>query len=378
MKVVIAMDSFKGSMTSMEAGNAAREGVLAARPDAEVIVRPLSDGGEGMTEALMQGLGGERIFVEVSDPLGRKRCAEYCIAQDGRTAVIEMAQAAGLPLLSKEQQNPFLTTTYGVGEMIADAIKKGCRNFLVGIGGSATNDGGMGMLTALGYRFSDRKGKRLSGFGKDLGQVQRMDDRETLPELKECSFKIACDVDNPLCGKQGATFVYAPQKGLRVQDCSRTDADMASYAEVIEQYVGKSYRDVPGAGAAGGMGFAFASVLKGELLPGADLVMQMTGLEKCVKDADIFLTGEGRMDGQSERGKAPVKAARLAKKYNCSVWVFAGQVTESAERYPDLGIDAVFAISSVGISVKESMQKDTAIKNMTEAVARQFADAKKE
>ena len=370
MKVVIAMDSFKGSLTSADAGNAAKEGVLATIPDADVVVRPLADGGEGMTEAIAQGLGGEMVSVKVSNPVGQKTDAVYVILPDAGTAVIEMARAAGLPLLTKEQRDPLQTTTYGVGEMILDAIKKGCHNFLIGIGGSATNDGGMGMLTALGYRFLDKDKKQLPGIGASLGEVKFIDVSAVTAQLSACNFKIACDVDNPLCGKQGATYVFAPQKGLRAEECRNVDAAMANYAEVVERCTGKSCRNIPGAGGAGGMGFAFVSFLGGELLPGADLVMELTGLETYIRDADIFITGEGRLDRQSAMGKAPVRAARLAKKHGCKVYAFAGQVTEDAKTCLAGDIDAMYAISGPGIPAEEAMQKETATQNMKLAVMR--------
>lgn len=373
MKVVVAMDSFKGSLTSMEAGYAAGEGILAALPDAEVVVRPLADGGEGTMEVLAEDLGGESVQVKVSDPLGRTIMAQYVILPDGKTAVMEMAQAAGLTLLAEEERNPYKTTTYGVGEMIRDAIAKGCRDFIIGIGGSATNDGGIGMLTALGFCFYDEKGKELQSGAESLGKVIKISAEEMLPQVSECSFRIACDVENPLCGENGATRIYAPQKGLDLKDCVAVDKTMEAYADVAEQFSGRSCRDIPGAGAAGGMGFAFVNFLGASLVRGAELVLQVTELEKYLADADIFITGEGRMDGQTAKGKAPVIAARRATSYKCKVYAFAGKVTEEAKISLAEEIDEMYAITPEEMQMDSAMEKDTAKRNMKIKVNEVFA-----
>lgn len=389
MKIVIAMDSFKGSMTSMEAGNAAKEGVLTAVPDAEVIVRPLADGGEGTMAALVEGLGGEMVSVQVSDPLGRRITANYAIVDAvsnerdvkekaikenaEKTAVIEMAQAAGLILLTEVERKPHIATTYGVGEMICDAMDRGCRDFIVGIGGSATNDGGMGMLRALGYQFFDENEKEIprecSGV-QALSRVRKICTYNRRKELNDCTFHIACDVTNPLCGKNGATYIYGPQKGLAEGNLRSTDAAMSAYADAVAQFKGKDCRNIPGAGAAGGMGFAFVSLLGGKLMPGAELVMHATGLGECLKDADLFLTGEGRMDAQTAMGKGPVTAAQKAKAINpkCRVMAFAGQVLPGAEICLGNGIDEMHAITPEDMKKEQAMEKDIAKKNMTEAV----------
>ena len=374
MKIVIAMDSFKGSMTSMEAGPAAGAGVRKAFPEAEIIISPLADGGEGTMEALLEGLGGERIPVQVSDPLGRKIEAYYGMlpGQTGeKTAMIEMAQAAGLTLLAECERNPYRTTTYGVGEMINHAIDSGCRDFLVGIGGSATNDGGMGMLQALGYRFFDEQGVTiLSGGAKLLDRVKKICGKHARKELRECSFRIACDVTNPLCGESGATYVYGPQKGLAEANLPKLDCAMSVYADAVARYVGKDNRNIPGAGAAGGMGFAFMSFFGAKLMPGAELVMQATGLEKELGDADLFLTGEGRIDAQTSMGKAPMAAAQLAKQKNpkCRVLAFAGQVQPGAEKCIGTGFDEIHGITPEGMPIEQAMKKEIAIENMTKAV----------
>ena len=314
--------------------------------------------------------------VKVSDPLGRVILAQYSIVSEPKTgiktAVIEMAQAAGLTLLSEKERNPYITTTYGVGEMIVDAIGRGCRNFIIGIGGSATNDGGMGMLQALGYRFLDKGGRELTGGAESLGKVYEISDKNRLQELSVCQFRIACDVENPLCGPNGATYVYAPQKGLDAGECAKVDAAMASYADVSERFGKKACRNIPGAGAAGGMGFACLNFLDGELVRGAELVMQVTRIEDDMEEADIFITGEGRMDAQTAMGKAPMLAAQRAKQHGCRVYVFAGQMAHGAEKCLENGVDEIYAITPEGMSMEIAMKKEIARKNMAEMVSRVF------
>jgi len=372
MKIVIAMDSFKGSMTSMEAGNAAKEGILKVMPDTKVVVKPLADGGEGTMEALLEGLGGEKVMVQVSDPLGRRIEAEYAevIGGNGRkTAVIEMAQAAGLTLLAEEERNPYKTTTFGFGEIISHAIDRGCRDFIVGIGGSATNDGGIGMLRALGYCFWDESRQEIQS-PEELGEIKQICEKEIRKELKECTFRVACDVTNPLCGENGATYIYGAQKGLADANLKERDEAMNSYAEAVAKSVKKDCRKHPGAGAAGGVGFAFVSMLGAKLMPGAELVMQATGLEEDLKDADIFLTGEGRIDAQSAMGKGPVAAAQRVKRINprCRTMVFAGQVLPGAEQCKEKGIDEIHAITPEGMKKEQAMRKEIATVNMKQAV----------
>ena len=382
MKIVIAMDSFKGSMTSMEAGLAAGEGVRKVFPEAEIIIRPLADGGEGTMEALLEGLGGEMISVRVSDPLGRKIPAKYVLLTGRageKTAVIEMAQAAGLTLLAVGERDPYKTTTYGVGEMINHALDRGSRDFLVGIGGSATNDGGMGMLQALGYRFFDEYGDEIPGENIDtsvnggaklLEHVKKICGKHARKELGECSFRIACDVTNPLCGERGATYVYGLQKGLAAANLSEVDKAMSAYADAVARYAGNDSRNVPGAGAAGGMGFAFMSFLGAKLMPGAELVMQTTDLEKELSEADLFLTGEGRIDAQTAMGKAPMAAAQLAKEKNpkCRVLAFAGQVSPEAENCRGSVFDEIHRITPEDMPIEQAMQNEIAKENMTKAV----------
>lgn len=372
MKIVVAIDSLKGSMTSMEAGRAIREGIRNVLPDAEVIVKPLADGGEGTTEALVEGLGGEMAEVRVHGPLETPVDACYGIIRKTGTAIMEMAAAAGIILVGKDRR-PLDATTYGVGEMIRDAVEKGCRNFIIGIGGSATNDGGIGMLTALGYEFLDAQGKAVGIGAGALKDVASIRTDHVLPELRECSFKIACDVTNPLCGTNGATYIYGPQKGVTEDLRDELDAAMAGYAQVTKTCIGTDYMESEGAGAAGGLGFAFLSYLHADLQPGIELVLEAVGVEKTMEGADLVFTGEGRLDGQTAMGKAPVGIAKLAKKHGAKVVALAGAVIEGAEKCNDSGIDAFFPILRRIVTLDEAMDPGTARENMirtTEQVIR--------
>ena len=330
MKVVVAIDSFKGSLTSIEAGMAAKEGILKAHPDANVVVKPLADGGEGTTDALIAGLGGERIDLTVTGPLGTPVNAHYGYLAEKNTAILEMATAAGIILVRESEKNPLTATTYGVGEMIADAMERDIRNFIIGIGGSATNDGGIGMLKALGYQFSDENGQDVGEGGQALERVSSIIIEKANPILKECNFHIACDVTNPLCGKNGATYIYGPQKGVTPEIAEELDQAMNHYASVTSKFLHNDYASAEGAGAAGGLGFAFLSYLNATLTPGIDLILNAVELEKELEDTDITVTGEGRLDHQTAMGKAPVGVARLAKKYGSKVVAFAGSVTPEA------------------------------------------------
>ncbi len=363
MKVVVAIDSLKGSMTSMEAGRAIREGILNVLPDTEVIVKPLADGGEGTTEALVEGLGGELVETEVHGPLETPVKAVYGVIKETGTAIMEMAAAAGIILVGKDKR-PLDATTYGVGEMIRDAVRRGCREFIIGIGGSATNDGGIGMLTALGYEFLDARGAAVGIGAGALGEVASIRTGRVLPELKECRFRIACDVTNPLCGVNGATYIYGPQKGVTEDLRDSLDAAMASYAQVISDCLGTDHRESEGAGAAGGLGFAFLSCLNADLQPGIGLVLDAVDMEKTMEGADLVFTGEGRLDGQTAMGKAPVGIAKLAKKHGAKVVALAGAVIEGAEKCNENGIDAFFPILRRIVTLDEAMDPETAKENM--------------
>ena len=273
MKAVIAIDSLKGSLTSLQAGSAAAEGIRRVYPDAQIDIFPIADGGEGTVDALVTGLKGKKQTVSAMDPLGRPIVCEYGILPNG-TAVIEMSCAAGITLITKEERNPLHTTTYGVGEVIRDAVEKGCRNFVIGIGGSATNDGGIGMLQALGFGILDAEGKPVSMGGKGLQEIAAITTEYALPELKQCRFQIACDVTNPLCGENGCSAVYGPQKGATPEMVAQMDTWLQNYADIVKTVLPHSDQNMPGVGAAGGIGFAFAAFLNGKLVSGIDLILR--------------------------------------------------------------------------------------------------------
>lgn len=372
MKVVIAIDSLKGSLSSMEAGTAIKDGILAAKPDAEVIVKPLADGGEGTTDALIEGMNGERIDLTVTGPMHTPVDAYYGYLKDTNTAVMEMASAAGITLVPDSEKNPLLATSYGVGEMINDAIQRGCRNFIIGIGGSVTNDGGIGMLKALGVRFLDENGKDAGEGGQALAKVARIDVSGMNPLLKECHIQVACDVNNPLCGENGSTYVYGPQKGV-TEDMKKTlDEAMAHFARVTSETLENDYMNTPGAGAAGGLGYAFLAYTGAALTPGIELILDAVGLEEELSGADVVVTGEGRLDFQTAMGKAPVGVARLAKKYNAKVIAFAGSVTKEATACNKEGIDAFFPILRSVCTLAEAMDPVAARNNMTATVEQVF------
>ena len=372
MKVVIAIDSFKGSMSSVEAGNAAKEGILNAC-EADVVVKPLADGGEGTTQALVDGLGGNFQEVQVTGPMGEKVHARYGILEDGKTAVMEMAEASGIILVKREDLDPWKASTTGVGEMILDAVKKGCREFIVGIGGSATTEGGIGMLMALGYEFFDEAGALLAPRFESLGKIARISKEKVPPELSKCHFRIACDVTNPLCGENGAVYVFGPQKGVRKEERELMDAQMEHYASQTAEFKGMDLSKAAGTGASGGLGFAFLNYLpNAELKPGIDIVLEAVELEEELKDADIVVTGEGCLDFQTAMGKVPVGVARLAKKYHAKVIAFAGSVTKDAGKCNEEGIDAFFPIVRGITTLEEAMEPETAKENMRLAAEQVF------
>ena len=372
MRVVVAIDSFKGSMSSLEAGEAISNGIKKAHKDAEVEIRPLADGGEGTVEALSIGMGGRLINVYVTGPVGRKVRAVYGIVDSSKTAIIEMSQAAGITLVSGDERNPLYTTTFGVGELIKDAINKGCRHFVVGIGGSATNDCGIGMLQALGYEFLDKEGNQV-GFGASgVIDIVSIKDENVIKELSECYFRVACDVNNPLCGDLGCSAIYGPQKGATQEMVADMDGWLNAYSKIVKEQYPTADSEYPGTGAAGGLGYAFFNFTNSKLESGIKIVLDETKLEEYVKDADIVVTGEGRLDHQTVMGKAPVGVANIAKKYNKKVIAFSGSVTEDAGVCNEHGIDAFFPILRRIVTLEEAMQTDTAKRNLTDTAEQVF------
>ena len=410
MKILIAIDSFKGSLSSKEAGEAIKSGILRVVPDANVVISPLADGGEGTVETLVEALGGSLETVRVKGPLFQEVEAHYGILteleksqaetesnthretltkiyskthsdtypktkfspKDGKLAIMEMSQASGITLLSPAERNPLKASSYGVGQMILDAYYKGCRRFLIGIGGSATNDGGIGMLTALGFRFTKENGEEILPIGeglKDLAGIENSSVPEGLLQgLLQCSFQIACDVENPLYGENGASLVYGFQKGGNKELLSQMDLWMKHFSELVKEYNPAANPEAPGSGAAGGLGFAFRSFLQGELKSGVSLILEETGLSEKMQGADLVITGEGRLDEQSAMGKAPIGVAKLAKAQGIPVIAFAGAVTEGAKICNDAGIDAYFPILRSISTLEEAMKRETAKKNLADTV----------
>lgn len=372
MKVVVAIDSLKGSLSSLEAGNAIKQGIKRVYQDAKVIVKPLADGGEGTVEALVSGMNGKIETVVATGPLGDKIESSYGIIPEKRLAIMEMASIAGITLLSLKQRNPLYTTTYGLGEMIKDAISKGCNNFIIGIGGSATNDGGIGMLQALGFDLLDKDGNQVPLGARGLKDLVKIDDKNVLPELKKCQFKIACDVTNVLCGENGCSVVFGPQKGATSQMIKDMDQWLYNFANLAKKKYPHSDALVPGTGAAGGLGFAFLTFVKATLESGIDIILETIDLKSDLKDVDVVVTGEGCLDRQSAMGKAPVGVAKMAKLYNKPVIAFAGSVTKEAKLCNQEGIDAYFPIIRNITTLQEAMAKENAKNNLMATVEQVF------
>lgn len=366
MRIVVATDSFKESLTSLEAGEAIREGIAAVDPEAHVDVRPLADGGEGTAEALALGLGGRLEKVSVTGPLGKKVEAAYGILPDG-VAVVEMAEAAGIGLVAPAERNPYRATTFGVGELLRHAMEKGCRRFIVGIGGSATNDGGAGMLMALGVQFLTAEGREISLGAEGLRDLCEIRTDDVLPELANASFRVACDVENPLCGAKGCSAVYGPQKGATAESVAQMDQWLADYARLTQKTFPHADPNFPGAGAAGGLGFGFLAYTHATLESGVNIVLEETKLEDYIKDADLVITGEGRLDAQTMMGKAPFGVAKLAKKHHKPVLAFAGAVTRDARELNAHGIDAFFPILRGVSTLEEALDRKNARQNMRDA-----------
>ncbi|MBQ8759583.1 MAG: glycerate kinase, partial [Clostridia bacterium] len=338
----------------------------------DVKICPIADGGEGTVEAIISATGGEIVAVDVCNPLGKRITASYGIIRETKTAVIEMSAAAGITLIKDVERNPLNTTTHGVGEMIADAISRGCRKFVVGIGGSATNDGGVGMLQALGFEFLDKNANQVATGAKGIKDIVEIKTDKALKELGECTFSVACDVKNPLCGENGCSAIYGPQKGATLEMIKNMDLWLHNYASLTKEIIPKSDENTPGTGAAGGMGFALLSYLGAKLESGIELVMKETKLEEYVKEADIVVTGEGRLDGQSYMGKAPIGVAKLAKKHGKLVVAFSGCVTDDAVLCNGHGIDAFFPILRKPCTLQEAMDCDNAYKNLRDTVCQVF------
>ena len=362
LRIIAAFDSFKGSLTSREAGEAFRRGFMAERPDAEVEVLAIADGGEGMAEAICEGVGGVMVSKVVSDPLGRKIEARYALINEGDTAVIAMSAASGLTLLSPDERNPLIASTYGAGELIVDALERGCSKIIMGLGGSATNDCGTGMLRALGYRFYDSTGEELTDTISILERVESISTAERNPLLMGVRFTAAVDVDNPLYGPTGAAHIFAPQKGASSEEVERLDKALRHYAEVVD----KESAEVAGTGAAGGMGYALYTMLGARMRPGIEIVLSLLDFERRAEDAVLVVTGEGSIDAQTLHGKAPAGVLRAAQRMNIPVVALGGRV-ECESALLAGGFHAVRAITPHDQPTDVAMQRETAIANMERA-----------
>lgn len=362
MKIVIAPDSFKGSLTALEVANAIEDGLKKYNKDFVIEKVPMADGGEGTVESLVSLTSGEIITVEVKDPLMRKIKGFYGLLGDKKTAVIEMAAASGLPLLNENEKNPLITSTYGTGQLIKDALDKGCKNFIIGIGGSATNDGGTGMLKALGVKFLNKDNAEIKDGAIELNQLYTIDMSQFDKRIYECDIKVACDVENPLCGENGASFVFGAQKGADKEMMKLLDDNLHHYGEILEDTFDMEVINVPGAGAAGGMGAALVAVIKAKLERGIDIVIRESKLGEKLKDADLVFTGEGRIDFQTKFGKTPFGVASEASKNNIPVIAIAGSIGEGIDTLYDVGFDGIFSI------IDKPMELEDSIKNCSKLV----------
>lgn len=366
-KVVIAIDSLKGCLTSEEAGIAAVKGIKAVFPDCETLLFPVADGGEGMLDLLISATQGQYRTLPVHGPLKEPIQGRYGISGDGQTALIEMAAVSGLPLVPEEKRNPMLTTTYGTGELIRDALERGCRRFIVGIGGSATNDAGLGMLQALGFRFLDKRGNRLGTGGQILSQVAAIDTSAAHPALREAHFTVACDVHNPFCGPDGAAYVFAPQKGADSGMVQALDEGLQALSQIIISTTDKDISGIPGAGAAGGMGGGFLAFLDAELKPGIRLMLDALDFGRKIKGADLIFTGEGRADRQTAMGKVPSGILEEARKQHIPVIVLAGSIADT-ELMNRAGFQGVFSITPGPVSLENAMIPEVAQANISRLV----------
>lgn len=367
-RFTIAIDSFKGSLTSREVADAFEEGFRERIPDCEVRKVSIADGGEGTVDALIETLNGEAVEARVDNPLGRPIVARYGIIDKGKTAVMEMSAASGLPLIAPCERNPLLTSTYGTGQMIADALDRGCRKFLVGIGGSATNDGGTGMLRALGFRFLDAEGAELTGGGEILERIAHIDASGARKELNECEFIVACDVTNPLYGPTGAAYVFAPQKGADAAMVERLDQGLRTYARAIERFNGVAIAEVAGAGAAGGLGGGFKALLGARLERGIDMVLSAMHFDRIIAGSDLVITGEGRIDRQTTMGKAPSGVLRMATEQGIPTIAIGGAV-EPCSELEQSGFAAVLPIVAGPVALDVAMQHDVAMANVRRTAA---------
>ena len=369
MKIVIAVDSFKGCLSSSSIANAVEEGIQNTLPGCEMIKVPIADGGEGTVDALVDATQGKIITIPVPNPLMQPIQASYGMTGDGQTAIIEMSAASGLDLIPLRPGNVMDTTTYGTGEMIADAIERGCRNFIIGVGGSATNDAGTGMMQALGVRFTDEEGNEVEKGGKSLSSIRHIDTQNQLSELQDCTFHIATDVTNPFYGPQGAACIFGPQKGGNEEQIKALDKGMKHLAELIFETTGKEIGHLPGAGAGGGMGGGCVAFLQANISPGIELIMDYLHFDEIIRGAGLVITGEGKMDRQTLFGKVPVGIARAAASQQIPVIAITGQLDITADKeLREAGLSAIFPIHPAPISLEKAMQPDYAYRNIRRTI----------
>ncbi|WP_409304185.1 glycerate kinase [Peribacillus sp. SCS-155] len=376
MKVVIAPDSFKGSLSAQEGAQAIERGVLKAMPGANTVLVPVADGGEGTLDSLVAATNGRKVAVTVSGPIMVPVEAAYGILGDGKTCIIEMASASGLYLIGPEHRNPIATTTYGTGELIKKALDNGCRRFILGIGGSATNDGGAGMLQALGMRLLDANGESIGPGGAELSKIEVIEDGEFDYRIAESEFLIASDVQNPLVGPNGASFVFGPQKGATPEMVELLDANLTHWADLVEKKTGTRLHDKPGAGAAGGIGGAFQAFFPSETKRGIDIVIEYTGLSAKMEGAACVFTGEGQIDYQTASGKTPMGVAEAAKTNHIPVFALAGSVGNGIDQLYQYGIHSITSIINGPMSLAEAMENGAELLEETsEQVMRTFLAA---
>lgn len=356
MKIVVAPDSFKGSVTALQAANAIEQGLRRVFPDATIEKIPMADGGEGTVQSLVDATGGHIKTKTVLGPLGNEVEAEFGILADGKTAVIEMASASGLTLIPSDERDPLRTTTYGTGQLILAALEEGCRHLIIGIGGSATNDGGAGMAEALGVKFLNMDGEQIPRGGGGLGELATIDRTGLHPAVAETETVVACDVNNPLTGPKGASYVYGPQKGATPDIVKILDSNLSHYDTILTQTFGSSFNCIPGAGAAGGLGAGLVAFLNAELKLGVDIMIDTVKLKERMKGASLVFTGEGQLDFQTVFGKTPIGVAKIAKVRNIPVIAIAGGIGEGAENVYDAGIDAILGIAQAPISLEDSVE----------------------
>lgn len=370
-KIVIAIDSFKESLSSLEVAKALEEGIRKYSQKIQIEKVPMADGGEGTVQSLVDATKGKMIRAHVKDPLGRKIEAFYGILGDSKTAVIEMAAASGLPLLKKEERDPLKTTTYGTGELIKHALHQGCRQFIIGIGGSATNDGGAGMFQALGGRLLDSQGRSLGYGGEELLRLSQIDESGLDPRIKDSSFQVACDVENPLLGLRGASHIYGPQKGGTPEMVEVLDKALEHFAHGLELLKGKTIRDIPGSGAAGGLGAGLIAFTEATLRPGIEIVIEKTGLRTILKGAHLVITGEGRLDEQTLEGKVPIGVANVVKNTGVPVIAVVGTLEQRGLAVYQKGIHAVFSIIDGPMSLDQALlESQRMIVNTGESIIR--------